>query len=251
MKVLVTGGSGVFGSYLVQYLKNLTNWEVLAPSRLDVNICDKIDIYTNVDYIIHAAALRYGTPRNTVDVNIFGTMNILEFAESCGANLLYISSIDVIGPKDNEGLNPTTIYSSTKYAGEVLCQRSKVPVTILRPVNIYPDIRKFPQICKEHIIKREKITIFTGGRMYVHRDDVCNAIRLIIESGLTGIFNMTGERIENLDVAQIVSNQLKIPFEYELKEGGPGNEPEINIPSCERLLTLGWQLTHKFSSIHW
>lgn len=247
MKVLVTGGTGNYGKYLVDFLKSCTDWEVHAPSSKELDICKPINLETKFDYIIHGATARHGRPKYIIDVNILGTLNVLEFAEKCGSRLLYISSADVMGTAGNDEPDPSSMYAATKYAGEVLCRKSLVPCAIVRSVNIYPCSGKFTDICKEKLLSGQKIKIYSGSRMYVHYSDVNEAIRMIVEKGETGNFNIPGEVLENVEVARIIADQLNRPLDYELVEGG---EAGYSIQG-DNLLKLGWTPKVQFRSFRW
>jgi len=81
MKVLVTGASGYFGRALVQILQSKARWTVLTPLRGEFDLRYRLDHSFQVNYIIHAAARRYGTITECIDDNVIGTANLIEFAK--------------------------------------------------------------------------------------------------------------------------------------------------------------------------
>ena len=81
MRILLTGGSGLFGSQLQKLLPN-----ILAPTRTELDITDQAAVSAfvannNPDIIIHAAAITNNRkvkedPTEALEVNIKGTTNI-------------------------------------------------------------------------------------------------------------------------------------------------------------------------------
>jgi nucleoside-diphosphate-sugar epimerase len=156
MIYLVTGGAGFIGSNIVKSLleKNeqvrvLDNFSTGKRENLadfinnpDFNIIegDLRSFHTvreavkGVDYILHQGALpsvqrSVNDPITTNDVNISGTLNVLEAAKEYGVKrVVFASSSSVYGnskvlPKDESmGIAPLSPYALSKYAGERYCQ---------------------------------------------------------------------------------------------------------------------------------
>lgn len=122
---LITGASGMIGSYLVYTLLKLNEEKdmnikiytlVRNPKKLSVEIknseyvnvitqdvCNKININGKVDYVIHTAgqaspALMKKDPVGTIGANTVGTYNTLELAREKNAlGYLFISSREIYG----------------------------------------------------------------------------------------------------------------------------------------------------------
>ncbi len=151
-KILITGALGQIGTELTTYLrKQYGNDNVIVSNivrqgdeslleagpfeLLDVvdgkrlaEICKKYD----VNQIVHLAALLSATaeknPQLAYDINMNGTLNVLEVARENGIAVFTPSSIAAFGPStpaDNTPQDtiqrPTTMYGVTKVAGELLC----------------------------------------------------------------------------------------------------------------------------------
>ena len=144
------------------------------------------------DIVFHLAAI-LGTAelvtqaRDAVDINISGTVNVLDACRSEGAALLYVS-------KPNPWLNT---YSITKQAAEQFClmyrSEFQVPVTIVKPFNVYGPRESFgpgrPQRLIPNTIMKalhnEPLTVFRSGEQindYIHVDDV---VRLICDLSMS------------------------------------------------------------------
>ena len=154
MKYLVTGGAGFIGSHIVEslvqngnevrVLDNLStgNYENLktvssAIEFTEGDICD-LNLCMNAtegcDGIFHEAALvsvvdSIERPQENHDINITGTMNVLEAARTQGCKrIAFASSAAIYGnnpelPKNETMLpEPLSPYGSAKIAGEYLLQ---------------------------------------------------------------------------------------------------------------------------------
>ncbi len=150
MRYLVTGGAGFIGSNIVKRLIELgedvrvidnfssgrrSNIEPLLD-KLEFIEGDIRDFWTvvkavkGVDYILHQAALpsvmrSVDNPLTSNEVNINGTLNLLEAAKLYGVKrLVYASSSSIYGDTDklpkNEQMPPSPLspYAITKLAGE-------------------------------------------------------------------------------------------------------------------------------------
>jgi len=156
MKYLVTGGAGFIGSNLVRKLLEMNEdvriLDNFATGKRE-NILPYIDnphltviegdlrsfhivrtAVKGVDYILHQGALpsvprSINDPITTNDVNILGTLNILEAAKEFGVKrVVCASSSSIYGnseilPKiETMPVNPMSPYALTKYAQERYCQ---------------------------------------------------------------------------------------------------------------------------------
>ena len=121
MRFLVTGGSGFIGSYLVNKLAKM-NHKVLsfdsAPSKIynsnvksilaDIkNYNDLNNVASNCDGIFHCAGIvgsseTFSYFKETIEVNILGTLNILNIAKNFNIPLINLSL-------KNDSMNPYMI----------------------------------------------------------------------------------------------------------------------------------------------
>lgn len=153
---LVTGGAGFIGSHITEALitlgarvrvlddlvggdvNNLTPAEAVKDGRivftqgsiLDQDVLKKVT--EGVDYVFHQAALgsvprSVELPRLYSDVNIMGTLNVLEAARAAGVKrVMFAASSSAYGdsptlPKiENMPVLPKSPYAASKVAGEAL-----------------------------------------------------------------------------------------------------------------------------------
>ncbi len=130
--VLVTGATGFIGSYIISALMQRVidtgaDIRVLAMvrdenrarekfadymhlGRIDFVIGDvknPVDTDKRADFVIHCASnaapdLYASDPVGTMEINLFGTSNLLKYAKDCRAEkFLYVSTIEVYGKTEN------------------------------------------------------------------------------------------------------------------------------------------------------
>jgi len=176
-KVLVTGGAGFIGRWVVKKLldkghyvsviDDLSNGRVenLAEFRIKMQICDIRDkkkvteiFKDRYDLCIHAAAQinvqeSLDNPEKSVSANINGTFNILEEARKYNTKVVLMGTCMVYDLADtskpiaeNHPVKPASPYAASKLAAEELALSYyygyNLPVVVLRPFNTYGPYQK-------------------------------------------------------------------------------------------------------------
>ena len=137
-KIVITGGSGRFGSELKK-IKN--KYKLLFPNKRRLNILNSknIEKYLKAqkpNYLIHLAGLSRPMEIHekhidkSIDLNIIGTANITKACSKLGIKLIYFSTSYVYpGTKGNyketDPLLPKNNYSWSKLGGESSVQMYK------------------------------------------------------------------------------------------------------------------------------
>jgi len=173
MKFLVTGGAGFIGSNIVEELlkhgysvRVIDNFatgkrENLKDFEKDIELIEgDIRSYHTVnhamkriDIVLHQAALpsvprSINDPITSNEVNVMGTLNILDAAKNEGVRrIIYASSSSIYGDNPelpmHEGMlpNPLSPYAVSKLAGEKYCQVFSrlygIETVILRYFNVF------------------------------------------------------------------------------------------------------------------
>ncbi len=158
MTILVTGGTGSFGSALIDYLHG-SDAKFIVYSRdeskqhdMFIERRDKAISYCigdvrdknkliqamqqGVDYVFHAAALKHVPtgekwPEEVVQTNVIGTKNVIEAAEYCGIRKVIVLSTD-------KAAYPVSTYGMSKALAEkfVLAHVGKTVNVCLRYGNV-------------------------------------------------------------------------------------------------------------------
>src|SRR3989344_9379485 len=145
-KILITGANSFLGKRLIARLSK-GNHQLLLTSLHSENQSNIIEMnLTNVnniksiiskykpDIIFHLAALvdlsrDYQIAKKCIDINIIGTLNLLETIKQVSVKKVVFASTEeiygdqIIPFQENQVPNPPSPYSMTKMAGEYLCHQ--------------------------------------------------------------------------------------------------------------------------------
>lgn len=231
MKALIIGGAGFVGGYLIRELKaagqqvcatcleNETIREDCGRYVLDILDAKAVeDLIADIqpDVIYHLAAqssvsLSWKKPRLTADINVIGTINVLEAVRSQEKKirLLLIGSGEEYGfirpdacpLTEDEPLNPGNIYAATKACqgmlGEIYARAYKMDIIMVRAFN-HSGPEQLPvfvisDFCRQiaMIEKGDAPAVMSVGNLSARRDftdvrDVVRAYRLLGEKGVSG-----------------------------------------------------------------
>ena len=221
--ILITGGAGFIGSHIAERLHEenrlvlFDNFRRNSLEGLDVanhpnvtvvegDILDTDQVGSavhGVDTVIHLAAIAgvssyYAMPLKTLQVNILGTVNVLESAVASGVKrFVYFSTSEVFGSHalhvsetDTLAIGPTTerrwVYATSKLAGENLVLRygeaHDIDATCLRPFNVYGPRQTgegaISNFCRA-ALTGEPLTVYGDGnaiRAWCYVDDLVDAV---------------------------------------------------------------------------
>ncbi|HVU23071.1 MAG TPA: NAD-dependent epimerase/dehydratase family protein [Opitutus sp.] len=247
MKVLITGGAGFIGSHIAELLRNRAEVRVLDNLRtghrrnldglpvefIEGSILDRAALraaLAGVDYVFHLAALisvpeSVEQPHACVELNVTGTLNVLEAAAAAGVRkLCFSSSAAIYGdnpvvPKHELMLpEPKSPYAVTKLDGEYYCRQfaegGRLATVALRFFNVFGP-RQDPAsayaaavpIFVRQALAHEPLTIFGDGgqtRDFIFVKDIAAAnVFAATTPGVTGVFNVGyGGQITVLALAQ-------------------------------------------------
>ena len=275
--ILITGANGFLPAYLVYFFQYLnytnSNYKIkvigLVRNEHKAKICFEnidnnffklhvqdvslpISINDKVDFIIHAASQAspkyYGIdPVGTLNANVLGTINLLEFAKKNPIkSFLYFSSGEVYGQLSedqipiNENsygyLDPTNVrscYAESKRMGENICisymHQYNIPAKIVRPFHTYgpgmllDDGRVFADFVS-NIVKNQDIVLKSDGeasRAFCYLSDATEGFLRVMLNGENGeAYNIGNpyEQYKIIELAEIMINlypnkKLKIIFE--------------------------------------
>jgi len=230
MRVLVTGSSGRLGAVTVNHLRinghQVTGIDIIPAETtnelIDILNKDAVLIVTqNIDAIIHTAAIHgkhyeLNYPREAfIDVNIYGTLNLLNACIANGVQkMLYTSTTSIYGDAmvdanqavwvDEElPIKPRDIYDITKQTAEQLCKdffyREGLQTSIYRVGRFLP----------------ETDNLKLNHRLYRGLDerDGAEGLRLALEQTFSAfeIFNITSSSpFKKDELVQLKQNPLEV-----------------------------------------
>ena len=151
MKLLVTGGAGFIGSNIANTLSREKNTAVVAFDDLSlgrpINLVQSVkfvkgsvmdyeltlELSKGCDYIFHSAAkssspMFKNDPREGVDINVLGFMNVMESAKRNQVKkVIFASSSSMynglpIPFKESQTITPKTFYEASFYCREILAR---------------------------------------------------------------------------------------------------------------------------------
>jgi nucleoside-diphosphate-sugar epimerase len=229
MKVVVTGGAGFFGSFLVDYL-TARGHQVLSVDRLPdedplhdsvrLDITDGAGLINTVkdagpfDAIIHAAALLAHDKANLGHLwasNVEGTRNIMECARALKIKKVVFTSTNCVfstgfdRPVDESTpLNPIETYGRSKLAAEkiILDEYQDVSTVIVRCPTILTAGR-LGLLCILFDFVREGRRLYLVGDgsnrySFIAADDLANACMLAAQSQCQGVFHIGSDNVPTM-----------------------------------------------------
>jgi UDP-glucose 4-epimerase len=242
MRVLITGGAGFIGSNVVAcfraagheivvlddlssgYRKNLEPFPDIEFIEGDVRDEQAVARATRgVEVIVHLAASvgnqrSIDNPIRDSEVNVIGTLRLLEAARRVGARkLVFSSSAGIFGElktlpiREDHPAEPDTPYGAGKLAAEKHCLAyAKLypgfEAICLRYFNVYGVNQRYDAygnvipIFVHRVLRSEALTIYGDGeqtRDFVNVSDVSRAnLQAALSRGVSGAFNIgSGTRI--------------------------------------------------------
>jgi len=207
MKILVTGGSGLVGRYVVDHLASAHAVSILdrkPPHRSDLRFIQSdildlnmmFDHVRDVDAVVHLAGIPHplnDPPEEVFRVNTMGTFNVLSACErNAVRTLVFLSSESTLGfafstmrmwpsflPIDeSHATRPQDAYGLSKLAGELLCsgftRKTGIQTTCLRAPWIW--VPEPQEIVMYRRLVDEYEQWWKNLWAYIHVGDVARAI---------------------------------------------------------------------------
>lgn len=289
--VLLTGSAGFIGSNMAELLvsnnqvtgiDNFANVDdrfikPLLPngnfsfSRVDIRNAEELDRLGRSDVVIHFAAnsdVRGGSenPSLDFDINVKGTMNILEFMRKKDVpEIIFASSSTVYGeaevmptPEDYGPYMPISSYGASKMAGEGFITAYShyygFRASIFRFANIvgrnstHGVIFDFINKLKKDPEKLEILGDGSQRKSYMHVSDCVSSIVYVHDRAhKTDIFNLGNrETTSVVRIADEVTGQMKlgnVKYDFTGGIGGRGWKGDVKVAQLgiDKLLATGWK----------
>ena len=265
MKILVTGGTGFIGAWVISRLLNCGHnvrvfdikddgsliQTIAGMGTKDIEWCvgdirdgeAVLHAAQGCETIIHLAAVLTPAcqerPRFGAEIIVIGTLNVFEAARRQGiSRVVYASSAGVFGPNDGRFPFPTTHYGAFKLVTEG-CARAYfddhgLSSVGFRPFVVYGPGRELgatagPSLaCRAAAQGRPYSFSYTGRSDMIFVDDVAAAFEAAVQRPITGahVFNLVGEAAT---VDQVIAEVRRHIPEADLSASGrdlPNKAPE-------------------------
>ncbi len=285
-KILITGGAGFIGSAVIAHFQKL-NHELFVIDNLSfgnrqfINIPDAaffnedilnkdriFNIINNIkpDIIVHLAAIHFipycnEHPYDSSDINIRGTIHILEAARKAGVKKLFFASTAAVYPiydeavSENHEVGPLDIYGLSKLTCEHLCNEfhlmTEIPTVVCRFFNAFgpneTNPHLIPEIQKQILGGNRKIKLgnLTPKRDFIHTYDMANAVKVLLENTGHGIHTYNLGRGIEYAVTEIVDAFAKAigePIEIEVDPARVRKVERMHLlADVTKLKSLGWE----------
>ena len=290
---LVTGGAGFIGSHIVDELLNreeqvrvLDNFSTGKRDNL-AHVVDQIElvegdirsyhivreVVKDVDYVLHQAALpsvprSINDPITTNEVNVGGTLNILDASKDAGVKrVVYASSSSVYGankelPKREDMVpQPISPYAVAKLTGEKYChvfsRTYGLETVALRYFNVFGP-RQDPNseysavipMFIQGMMEGQELTIHGDGTQsrdftYVSNVVAANLLAVAANGGVSGeVFNLAcGSSLSLNEVIDLVAESLGVEARVTHGPSRPGDVPHSRASIDRARVELEYQPT--------
>ena len=286
MRAIVTGGAGFIGSHLVDALLArddevhvVDNLATGSPANLgpaaelheiDVRNESIADLFAKLrpKVIFHLAAQAdVGTsveqPAFDADVNVVGTVRVLEAARAAGARVVFASTGGAIygecerPAREEDERRPVSPYATSKLAGEeYLATWNRLHGTrhvACRLANVYGP-RQLPSleggvvaIFLDRLRDGGGTSIFGDGsqtRDFVYAGDVADAFLAAARADRPGIYNVgTGVETTVLELHRLCAETAGREQEPEFAAARPGDLRRSVLDPARTERELGWRAT--------
>jgi dTDP-glucose 4,6-dehydratase len=193
-----------------------------------------------------------------VHTQVHGTQTLLEHARATAVRFVQVSTDEVYGDLEGGGssteddaLRPSSPYSATKAGGDLLvlgyARTHGVNASITRGANTYGSHQypeKFLPLFITNALDGEPLPVYGDGRQrreWLHVDDHCAGIELVLDSGKPGeVYNVGGDERENLEMVRRILDLTGADDSLVRHvTDRPGHDRRYSIDDS-RLRGLGW-----------
>lgn len=292
MRALIIGGAGFVGNHLIRHLRDDKKWDVavtkMANERIDqqdisiydLNILERDSVVillkeVRPDVIFHLAAqssvaLSWKNPDLTVDVNIKGSIHVLDAVRELdySPRILLIGSGEEYGYvrqneipiKEENPLRPGNLYAATKICqnmiGSIYARAYGMDIMMVRAFNhVGPNqapLFVVADFCKQvaDIEKGIQEPVIRVGNLCAKRDftdvrDVVIAYGMLVEKGKAGETYNIGSgnalSIEEILNMILLHTKCEIVVEIDKERLRPADVPVIQADTDKIKRDTGWE----------
>ena len=262
MNLFITGASGYIGRFILEDIdmkkfdniiclinseKRFKENEFLFKNAIiykgnikDKDLIEKIFKENHIDYVIHAAAMKYIDTceifkRECIDTNIIGTLNICEVAKKYNVkNVLTIST--------DKANNPSCLYGISKLASERITLG--MGYSVYQGVNFWNSDGSFLQKWKTAIRNRKDVILYNKDHIRYFSDPIDTAndmLDYVLLKNNKINYPKKCWKIKILDVFNILKEKyININFRIEESDENKFDkiEEEITDETCIEVISI-------------
>ena len=274
--ITITGSESFIGSRLAAALdsrgEQWTGIDTIArhprTRRADIRDAAVADGIAEAGTLVHLAAISRDSdcrqdPRGAFDVNVGGTLNLIEAARRRGVrHFVFASSEWVYGEvandevqREDSPLDATRLvseYALTKLAGERLLAGAArrgdfASVTILRFGIVYgprPSNWSAVEMLHDAVSHKDLVEVkgsLATARRFIHVEDICTGILASVENAPAGfsVFNLSGDRLVSL--GDVIEESIRLTGRRpRVVEGAPQSVSIRNPDNARARAALDW-----------
>lgn len=285
-KTLVTGGAGFIGSAVIAKLQREQH-EIFVVDNLsfgnrkfisvpddhfyELDILNKPELDRVIDsikpdIIVHLAAIHFipycnQHPYESSNINISGTINLLDAAKRNNVKQFFFASTAAVYPIYDEAVSethatgPMDIYGLSKLVGEHLCnefhQQTSIPTIVCRFFNAFGPNETNPHLIPEiqnqvnSGLRKIQLGNLTPKRDFIHTSDMANAVHVLLNKIDSGIHTYNLGRGIEYAVTEIVDSfarQIGEKIEIEVDPTRVRKVERMHLlADVTKLKSIGWE----------
>jgi dTDP-glucose 4,6-dehydratase len=228
-------------------------------ARGDVDQVGPVDAIVNFAAETHVDRSILG-PEDFMRTDVLGTLVLLQAADELSARFVQVSTDEVYGDvepgwssREDDPLRPSSPYSAAKSGGDLqvlaAVRTFGVNASITRGSNTYGPNQhpeKVLPLFATNALDGEPLPLYGDGRQvrdWLHVDDHCAAIELVLREGEPGeVYNVgANEEHENLELTRLIVDHLGAePSLVRHVEDRAGHDRRYSLETT-KIQSLGWE----------